>query len=120
MAARVAAYQGRKVIVGIRPEDLIVSSGPGLVTETRLVEVLGSEQHVYFWLDATPAAQAAAAAAAADDAAEAGFLVGSAPNGMARIDPHTRSSPAGASPSPSTRRACTSSTRTRARRLPAD
>jgi multiple sugar transport system ATP-binding protein len=31
-----------------------------------------------------------------------------------------RSSPAGASPSPSTRPACTSSTRTRARRLPAD
>jgi multiple sugar transport system ATP-binding protein len=89
--ARVAAYQGRKVIVGIRPEDLIVSSGPGLVTETRLVEVLGSEQHVYFWLDATPAAQAAAASAAA----EAGFLVGSAPNGMARVDPHTPVKPGG-------------------------
>ena len=95
VAARVTAYQGRKVIVGIRPEDLIVSSGPGLVTETRLVEVLGSEQHVYFWLDATPAAQAAAAAAAADDAAEAGFLVGSAPNGMARVDPHTPVKPGG-------------------------
>jgi multiple sugar transport system ATP-binding protein len=87
VAARVAAYQGRKVIVGVRPEDLVVSSGPGLVTEARLVEVLGSEQHVYFWLDATPAAQAATAVA--DEPAEAGFLVGSAPNGMARIDPHT-------------------------------
>src|SRR5690349_6175371 len=30
VAAHVAAYQGRKVIVGIRPEDLIVSPGPGL------------------------------------------------------------------------------------------
>jgi multiple sugar transport system ATP-binding protein len=89
VAAHVAAYQGRKVIVGIRPEDLVVSSGPGLVTEARIVEVLGSEQHVYFWLDATPATQAAAAAAATDEPAEAGFLVGSAPNGMARIDPHT-------------------------------
>ena len=88
MAARVVAYQGRKVIVGIRPEDLVTSSGPGLVTEARMVEVLGSEQHVYFWLDATPATQAGAAAAAAESA-EAGFLVGSAPNGMARIDPHT-------------------------------
>jgi len=95
VAAHVAAYQGRKVIVGIRPEDLVVSSGPGLVTEARIVEVLGSEQHVYFWLDATPAAQAAAAAAATDDAAEAGFLVGSAPNGMARIDPHTPVKPGG-------------------------
>jgi multiple sugar transport system ATP-binding protein len=93
VAAHVAAYQGRKVIVGIRPEDLAVSSGPGLVTETRLVEVLGSEQHVYFWLDATPAAQAAAAAA--DEPAEAGFLVGSAPNGMARIDSHTPVKPGG-------------------------
>ena len=31
VAARVAAYQGRKVTVGVRPEDLAVSSGPGLV-----------------------------------------------------------------------------------------
>ena len=44
-------------------------------------------------LDATPAAQAAAAAA--DEPAEAGFLVGSAPNGMARIDPHTPVKPGG-------------------------
>ena len=95
VAARVAAYQGRKVIAGIRPEDLVVSPGPGLVTETRIVEVLGSEQHVYFWLDATPAAQAAAAAAAADEPAEAGFLMGSPPNGMARIDPHTPVKPGG-------------------------
>jgi len=95
VAARVAAYQGRKVIVGVRPEDLVVSSGPGLITEVRLVEVLGSEQHVYFWLDATPAAQAAPAAAAADEPAEAGFLVGRAPNGMARIDPHTPVKPGG-------------------------
>ena len=60
--------------------------------------MLGSEQHVYFWLDATPAAQAAAAAAAAaaaDEPAEAGFLVGSAPNGMARIDPHAPVKPGG-------------------------
>jgi MalK OB fold domain len=93
VAARVAAYQGRKVIAGIRPEDLVVSSGPGLVTEARIVEVLGSEQHVYFWLDATPAGQAAAAVA--DEAAEESFLVGSAPNGMARIDPHTPVKPGG-------------------------
>ena len=93
VAARVAAYQDRKVIVWVRPEDLIVSSGPGLVTEARLVEVLGSEQHVYFWLDATPAAQATAAVA--DETAETGFLVGSAPNGMARIDPRTPVKPGG-------------------------
>jgi multiple sugar transport system ATP-binding protein len=93
VAARVAAYQGRKVIVGVRPEDLVVSSGPGLVAEARLVEVLGSEKHVYFRLDATPATQAAAATA--DESAEASILAGSAPNGMARIDPHTPVKPGG-------------------------
>ena len=89
VAARVAAYQGRKVLVGVRPEDLAVSGGaPGLVADVRLVEVLGSEQHVHFQLDATPAVQAAGGAAAlADESAEAGILVASAPNGMARIDP---------------------------------
>ena len=80
---------------GSRPEDLVVSSGPGLVAEVRLVEVLGSEQHVYFWLDATPAAQAAAASAAADEAAEAAILMGGAPNGMARVEPHTPVKPGG-------------------------
>jgi multiple sugar transport system ATP-binding protein len=106
VAARVAAYQGRKVIVGIRPEDLAVSGGaPGLVADVRLVEVLGSEQHAYFWLDATPAAHAAASAAGraagsaaahstgsaavADESAETGILAASAPNGMARLDPRT-------------------------------
>jgi len=83
------------VIVGVRPEDLVVSPGPGLAADVRLVEVLGSEQHVYFWLDATSASQGTAAAAAADEPAEAGILVGSAPNGMARIDPHTGVKPGG-------------------------
>jgi multiple sugar transport system ATP-binding protein len=95
VAARVAAYQGRKVTVGVRPEDLVVSPGPGaaalgpgLVAEVRLVEMLGSEQHVYFWLDATPAAQPTGGAAAAETA-EAGILAASAPNGVARLDPRT-------------------------------
>ncbi len=84
VAARVAAYQGRKVVVGIRPEDLVLGSGSGsgLAADVRLVEVLGSEQHVYFWLDATQAGQAAAG-----ESAEAGILAGSAPNGVTRLDP---------------------------------
>ena len=65
VAARVAAYQGRKVVVGIRPEDLVLpaaagagpgagtgagtgAGGPGLAADVRLIEVLGSEQHVHF------------------------------------------------------------------------
>jgi len=86
IAARVAAYQGRKLIAGVRPEDLAVSSGPGLVADVRLVEVLGSEQQVYFSVDAT---QAGGAAAAADESAQAGILAASAPNGMARLDPRS-------------------------------
>jgi multiple sugar transport system ATP-binding protein len=90
VAARVAGYQGRKVVVGIRPEDLVLAggavSGNGLVADVRLVEMLGSEQHVFFWLDATQAGQAAAGAAAGESA-EAGILVGSAPNGVTRLEP---------------------------------
>jgi multiple sugar transport system ATP-binding protein len=94
VAARVAAYQGRKVVVGIRPEDLVLpsltgsgpglASGAGLAADVRLIEVLGSEQHVYFSVDATPAG--AAAGAAADESAEAVILAASAPNGVARLD----------------------------------
>jgi plastocyanin len=52
----------------------------------RLVEMLGSEQHVYFWLDATQAGQAAAGAAAGESV-EAAILAASAPNGVTRLDP---------------------------------
>jgi len=99
VAARVAAYQGRKIIVGVRPEDLAVSgsssgggsaSGGALVADVRLVEVLGSEQHVYFSVDATPAADTGSGAAAAvDESASADILAGSAPNGVARVDPRS-------------------------------
>src|ERR1700761_7017864 len=51
------AYRGRKVIVGIRPEHLVLEgsegAGPaGLAVEVRLVEALGSEQLVHFRVDA--------------------------------------------------------------------
>jgi multiple sugar transport system ATP-binding protein len=92
VAARVAAYQGRKVVVGIRPEDLVLpslagagASGPGLAADVRLIEVLGSEEHVYFSIDATAAGQAAAEAAGGESA-EAVILAASAPNGVARLD----------------------------------
>ena len=95
VAAQVAAYQGRKIVVGIRPEDLVLPggagsgtgpSGTGLAADVRLVEMLGSEQHVYFSIDATQAGQAAAGAAAGESA-EAAILAASAPNGVTRLDP---------------------------------
>jgi ABC-type sugar transport system ATPase subunit len=65
--AGLAAYQGRKVIVGVRPEHLVVGAavgaagseeagltaeGTGLTADVRLVEALGSEQLVHFTVDA--------------------------------------------------------------------
>ena len=97
VATRVAACRGSKVLVGIRPEDLTVSgSGSALVAEVRFVEVLGSEQHVYFSIDATPAGAAVGAGAVvADESAEASILLGSAPNGAARLDPRVAVQPGG-------------------------
>jgi len=108
VAARVAAYQGRKVVVGIRPEDLVLPGETGagtggtgagtggtgagaagsatLAADVRIIEVLGSEQYVYFSIDATQAGQAEAVAAG-DESGEAGILAASAPNGVARLDP---------------------------------
>jgi multiple sugar transport system ATP-binding protein len=79
--------------VGVRPEDLAVSSGPGLVADVRLVEVLGSEQHVYFSIDATPAG--GTAGGAEGESAGAGILAASAPNGVARLDPGSGVRPGG-------------------------
>jgi multiple sugar transport system ATP-binding protein len=86
---RLAAYQGRKIIVGLRPEDLSVASGSSsgasaqLVADVRMVEVLGSEQHVYFSVDATPVAPVGGPGEIAQEA----ILADSVPNGMARLDP---------------------------------
>jgi multiple sugar transport system ATP-binding protein len=88
-AARLGAYQGRKIIVGLRPEDLSVPSdasglGAGragtLVVDVRTVEVLGSELHAYFAVDATPAG-------GSGEFASDAILAGGAPNGVARLDP---------------------------------
>ena len=71
-------YRGRKVVAGIRPEDLnSVVSEAGLVVDVQLVEALGSEQHLYFSVDATPAGVARGES----------LLAGGAPNGVARVGP---------------------------------
>jgi multiple sugar transport system ATP-binding protein len=50
------AYAGRKVVVGIRPEDLPAHSPDGseavLTGDVKLVEALGSEILVHFKIDA--------------------------------------------------------------------
>jgi len=86
-----AAYSGRKVIAGFRPEDLSLSdadSGASLVTEVRVVEALGSESHVFFTIDAATAGAGALVAAAGET--QTGLLGdGGTHNGVARVDPRS-------------------------------
>ncbi|HYK69169.1 MAG TPA: sn-glycerol-3-phosphate ABC transporter ATP-binding protein UgpC [Streptosporangiaceae bacterium] len=87
------AYSGRKVIAGVRPEDLVLGAdGNGtapaaLTARVRVVEMLGSEQHVFFSIDA-PAAGARMLAAATGEI-ESGLLASEAHNGTARVGPRT-------------------------------
>ncbi len=75
---RLAAYRDRKIIVGIRPENLadaaISPPSPGntLNTEVELVEALGNELQVHFLIDATRAHSEDTAAATGE--AELGEL----------------------------------------------
>ena len=102
-----APYRGRKVIAGVRPEDLGLGSGldgddgddgdddgdggagqagkATLAADVRIVEGLGSELHVFFSIDA-PAAGASMRAAAAGEG-EGGLLAGDTHNGIARVSP---------------------------------
>jgi multiple sugar transport system ATP-binding protein len=92
---------GRKLIVGVRPEDLLLglaetASGSGsasasasaeagtLTADVRVVEPLGSELHAIFSIDA-PTAGGRQLTAAAEDAED--LLPGLAYNGVARLDP---------------------------------
>jgi multiple sugar transport system ATP-binding protein len=112
-----AAYRGQKVIAGVRPEALMLSSpggttprtpggmpdrkagisgmpgdserGAALRADVRVVESAGSEVHAFFAIDA-PAARAAGAAISAEGA-EGGLLAEQAWNGVARLD--ARSAP---------------------------
>src|SRR5215472_7364412 len=88
----VASYRGRKVIAGVRPEDLELDTAgqaetagragqTTLATDVLIVEPLGSETHVFFAIDA-PAVGASTLAAAAGET-EAGMLAGPAHNGVA-------------------------------------
>ncbi|MGH3251392.1 MAG: ABC transporter ATP-binding protein [Trebonia sp.] len=94
-AARPPARPGQPVIVGIRPEDLILGApgAPGpLAAEVRAVERLGSELHVFFSIDA-PAADDPAGTGPATGAESGTGLLGRAHNGVARVGPRAHVRP---------------------------
>jgi multiple sugar transport system ATP-binding protein len=81
--AGLAAYAGKKIVVGLRPEHLPAASngtGPSLTGDVDLVEALGSELIVHFTIDA----RRVRAEGASDKDAEA---VTEAGEGVARVDP---------------------------------
>jgi len=81
--AGLAAQAGRKVIVGVRPEELTTggSGEAALAADVRMVEPLGSELHVFFSIDAPEAG--------GKSAADTGLLAGQRYNGIARLDPRS-------------------------------
>jgi multiple sugar transport system ATP-binding protein len=94
-----APYRGRKVIAGVRPEDLGLGSEDGdgdgtghagkatLAADVRMVEGLGSELHVFFSIDAPAAGASMRAAAAGEGEGGEGLLAGDTHNGIARVSP---------------------------------
>jgi multiple sugar transport system ATP-binding protein len=92
-----AAYLGRAVIAGIRPEHLSdpaysgTSPEPGtsLTAEVDYVEVLGSEQLVHFTIDAPRVRDESERPGAADDADQGEIVAASVSEGVARVDPRS-------------------------------
>jgi multiple sugar transport system ATP-binding protein len=91
---RVRDYDGRSVIVGLRPGDLHPAQGrtdlPQIQARVELVESLGGESMAYFKVDARQIKSEAAVVdeslAAADEHEES--VVGSRPNLVASFPPH--------------------------------
>ena len=82
-----AAYAGKKVILGLRPEHLPAAGngtdGPALAGVVDLVEALGSELMVHFTIDARRVRAEGAASDDEDATAESG-------EGVARVDPSAK------------------------------
>ena len=102
MREALAAYEGRPVVVGIRPEDMedasLVSDAPPerrIRSTVELSEALGSDVLVHFSLDAPPAVSEDIVELAADvahdpDEAARHTAGASSSNIIARLNPRTR------------------------------
>mgnify|MGYP003542463116 CR=1 FL=1 len=93
------AYDGRKVVLGIRPEDMedasLVSDAPAerrISSTVELREALGSDVVVHFSLDTPPAVteHVKELAADVDEAAAAPSADGATASVVARLNPRTR------------------------------
>ena len=82
-----AAYTGKKLILGLRPEHLPAAgngaAGPALAGTVDLVEALGSELMVHFTIDARRVRAEGATSDDEDATAESG-------EGVARVDPSAK------------------------------
>jgi multiple sugar transport system ATP-binding protein len=90
---------GQPVIVGLRPEDLLlgpassVPDGTGTLTaDVRVVEPLGTELHAIFSIDAA-APSGPDLDTGSDEAAAEAVIPGLAYNGIARLDPRAQVRP---------------------------
>jgi len=92
-----AAYLGRSVVVGIRPEhlsdparsgasDAAPRPGPRLSVDVDYVEVLGSEQLVHFTIDARRVQEETEARDQSAEADQGGIVAATGSDGVARID----------------------------------
>jgi len=95
-----SAYDGKTVIVGIRPSDLedadlwATSGSTVLDVEVDITEELGSEVNVLFTVDAPPVTSEEALAAASDEGAEDILpLITARAQFCARVDARTRAKP---------------------------
>lgn len=82
-----AAFRGRKVVVGLRAEDLPVYSGDGtdsLVVQVEAVEALGSELLVHFSIDAV---RVSGDQSADEESGGMPTALGSKGVGVARVEP---------------------------------
>ena len=87
------AFWGKKIVLGLRPEDLPVTTGASdsdavLVADVVLVEELGSELLVHFTIDATRVQAEDPAESEAEEMKTTGAIA-IAGEGVARVDPRS-------------------------------
>ncbi len=104
-AGALAAYEGRKLVLGIRPADFEdadvwrADGAPLLEVTTEVTEDLGSEVNLIFTVEAPPVQSEQARAASAETAGEGDDFAPLVEEGRslftARVDPRTRARPGG-------------------------